>query len=43
MKTLNFTRFRHLMTLISVVALLLSVLAISTRGFNLGLDRKSVV
>lgn len=38
MKTLNLTRMRHLMSLISIVALLLSVLAISTRGFNLGLD-----
>ncbi|KZZ09926.1 preprotein translocase subunit SecF, partial [Oleibacter sp. HI0075] len=38
MNTVNFMRFRHISTAISLTLLLISVVAIGMRGLNLGLD-----
>lgn len=38
MKTLNFMKFRHVATILSLTLLVISVAAIAMRGLNLGLD-----
>ncbi|HCG78619.1 MAG TPA: protein translocase subunit SecF, partial [Oceanospirillales bacterium] len=38
MNTVNFMRFRHISTAISLTLLLISVVAIGMRGLNFGLD-----
>lgn len=38
MKTLNFMRFRHAASAISIALLLVAVFALATKGLNLGLD-----
>ena len=38
MKTMNFMKFRHVATILSLTLLVISVAAIAMRGLNLGLD-----
>lgn len=38
MKTMNFMKFRHLATILSLTLLVISVASIAARGLNLGLD-----